>query len=219
MKFVTDLFGLLRAVSERLRERIKSPPHPWLQLVISTLALATGTVGATFAGLGHFKIAKARATIVVDHFDDKQGQMPFPGQGQKNMHQMRMWITNTGQSAARIRNVAVSPYSSNSLMTAEQETARMNSVLENRTAIGTTLTNTEVAPGQKAYYSSSSFWPDEAWEQFVSGKQLVYIFALVTFSDEQSGNQDVMTQVCVRLEPTLGSWNYCASGHNQTLRP
>jgi hypothetical protein len=194
----------------------RQSPSPWLQFFLGLIVLAVSITSATFAGLNYFRSAKT-AGIIVDRFEDDQAKISFPGQGEKNFHQLRMWITNLGQTTAKIRNVAISPEFADELMTPAKEAERMAYVAKNKTMIGTTQ-NGELVTGQKAFYPSHAGYPDELWSAFISKKQLLYVFAVITFADEKSGDQNVMTEVCVRLEPTLNNWNYCSSGHNQTIR-
>jgi hypothetical protein len=125
-------------------------------------------------------------------------------------------VANYGQSSAKILNVAISPEFATSLMTPEQETGRMDYVAKNKTTIGSTL-NMEITNGQKYFFPAHIGFPDELWSEFVSKKQLLYLFATITFTDEKSGDREVVTEICVRLDPGLISWNHC-SGHNQTIR-
>ena len=196
----------------------KNPPSPWLQPSLGLVVLAVSVVSATFAGLNYYKSAKGRAAIVVDHYDDHQSKMTVPVLGEKNFHQLRMWITNYGQVPARIHNVAISPEFATALMTPDKEAERMDYVTKNKASIGTAGDEAEVVTGQRAFYSSNAGFPDEAWSEFTSKRQLLYVFALITFSDEMSGDKEVVTEICARLEPSLNTWNNCAGALNKTIR-
>jgi hypothetical protein len=102
-------------------------------------------------------------------------------------------------------------------MTPEKESQRMEYLAKNKSTIGTTSLGAEVATGQQVAYPSNAGFPDELWSEFTSKKQFLYVFALISFSDELSGDQEVLTEICVRLEPNL-NWNHCSSGHNTTIR-
>lgn len=184
---------------------------------VPVLGVILAGISATFAGLNYFKVPKARATIVVDRFADMQIKMPFGDAGEKNMHSLRMWVTNTGQSPARIKNVAISPEPYDELLTPEREAQRMELVSKNKNMIGTSV-DTEITSGQKVFFPSHAGFPDEHWSKFINKKEYFYIFAVVTFTDELSGNSEVTTEFCARLEPDLNNWNHCASGHNRTNR-
>jgi hypothetical protein len=155
---------------------------------------------------------------VVDRYEDHQGKIAFPGLGEKNFHQLRMWITNSGQASAKIRNVAIEQEFATEIMTPDKEAERMDSVAKNKIMIGTTQKGAEIVTGQKSFYSYNGGFPDETWSAFLSKRQMMYVFAVITFTDEKSGEKEVVTEVCARLEPDLNNWNYCASGHNQTIR-
>jgi hypothetical protein len=191
------------------------PPSPWV-----LFALIVSIISATFSAFNYFKSPpKARAALVVDRFEDHQEKANLPVLGEKNFHQLRMWITNNGQPPATIHNVAINPEFSPALMTPDHESQRMDYVAKNKATIGTTVNGSEIFTGQKFFYSANAGFPDETWSEFTSKKQFLYVFALISFSDEQSGNREVTTEICVRLETNLNNWNHCASGHNVTIRP
>jgi hypothetical protein len=179
---------------------------------VSALAL----IVATFS---YFKPPfKARSALVVDRFDDHLGQLNVPALGEKQFHQLRMFITNNGQAPAVVHNVAISPEFSPTLMTPEHESQRMDFVTKNKTTIGTTVNGFQIVTGQKIFFSSNAGFADETWSEFTSKKQLLYVFAVVSFSDESSGDREAFTEICVRLETNLNNWSHCASGHNMTVR-
>jgi hypothetical protein len=191
------------------------PPSPWV-----ALAPIVSTISAAFSAFNYFKLPpRARSALVVDRFEDQQGKANSPVLGEKNFHQLRMWITNNGQPPAAIHNVAISPELSPALMTRENESQRMDYLAKNKATIGTTVSGSEIFTGQKFFYSANAAFSDETWSEFTSKKQFLYVFALISFSDELSGNQEVTTEICVRLETNLNNWNHCASGHNVTTRP
>jgi hypothetical protein len=203
-----------------LSSRLGEPPSPWLPIFLAVLALFVSITSATFTGFNYFRSPpKPRAALVVDRFEDQQGRADFAGLGEKHFHVLRMWFTNTGPSPATIHNVAISPDFSPKLMTSETEGQRMAVVAKMKANIGTTVSGSQIVTGQKVFYSSNAAFPDELWSEFVDKKQFLYVFALVTFLDEFSGDQEVVTEICVWLEPNLNNWNHCVSGHNATIRP
>jgi hypothetical protein len=204
-----------RRIGSRAKVRLAKPPPPWAQLTVASFAFVAALTGAIFAGLNYFRSFKT-AALVVDHFEDYQTKAPIPGVGEKNFHVLRMWAANYGQSSAKILNVAISPEFTTTLMTPEQETGRMDYVAKNKASIGSTP-NVEITNGQKYFFPAHTGFPDELWSEFATKKQLMYVFAIITFTDEKSGDREVVTEICARLEPSLNSWNHCA-GHNQTIR-
>jgi hypothetical protein len=197
-----------------LPKQLRRPPSPWLQFFVGLLVLAVSITSATFGALNYFRSAKT-AGIVLDHFQDNPTKMPFGGVD-KDFHQLLMWITNLGQGTAKLHNVAISVEFQDEMLTPEKEAERMQYVASNRAAIGVAL-NSELVTGQKSAYPSRAGFPDELWSKFTGKNQYLYVFGLITFSDEKSGDQDARTEVCVRLYD-LNNWSYCTSGHNQTVR-
>jgi hypothetical protein len=206
-----------------LLARLGEPPSPWLPIFISVIALAVAVISATFAGFNYFKpvprSSLARAALVVDRFEDKSGPIDWPTGGQKNMHSLRMWFTNHGAAPAKIRNVVVNSEYWPALLTPEKESQRMNYTADNKATIGMSPRGAEVLPGQQVVYPSGLAVRDELWSDFTSKKQFLYVFALISFSDDYSGDQEVVTEICLWLEPSLSNWSHCASGHNETIRP
>jgi hypothetical protein len=191
------------------------PPSPWV-----VLALIVSTISAIFSAFNYFKSPpKTRSALVIERFEDKSGPLNVPGVGEKNFHVLRMWFTNNGPAPATIHNVAISPDFSPILMTQERESQRMDGVAKNKASTGTNVTGSQIVTGQKVFYSSNAAFPDELWSEFITKKQLLYVFALISFSDEASGDKEVVTEICVQLEPSLNNWSHCASGHNETIRP
>jgi hypothetical protein len=206
-----------------LLAKLGEPPSPWLPIIIAVTALAVAITSATFTGFNYFKPPpkppSARAALVVERFEDKSGPIDWPTGGQKTMHQMRMWFTNNGQAPAKLRNVVVNTEYSATLMTPEKESQRMDYTAKNKAIIGITPRGgAEVATGQRVAYPSNSAVPDDLWSDFTSKKQILYVFALISFSDELSGDQEVVTEICLLLEPNLNGWSHCLSGHNETIR-
>jgi hypothetical protein len=202
-------------------QKLGEPPSAWLPIFIAVAALAVSITSATFTGFNYFRSPpKARAAIVVDHFEDGNIGSMNVGSGEKTFHQLRMWITNTGQSLAAVQNVAISPELSQILMTAETESQRMAEVAKNKATIGVAQRGSELATNQKLGFPTTTIFPEELWSEFTTKKQFLYVFAVISFSDELSGNQEATTEICARFEANnLGTWRSCASGHNATIRP
>src|SRR3984893_1997424 len=190
---------------------------------LAVAALVVSFTSATFTGFNDFrspaKPLSARTALAVERFEDQSGPATVPGLGEKNFHVLRMWFKNNGPAPAKIRNVVVSPEYSPALVTPENESQRMDFVSKNKATIGITPRGVEVVTGQEIAYPSNSAVPDELWSEFTNKKQFLYVFALISFSDELSGDQEVVTEICVRLETNLNRWNHCASAHNETIRP
>jgi hypothetical protein len=104
-------------------------------------------------------------------------------------------------------------------MTPEQESQRMDYTAKNKAMIGITPRGAEVVTGQEVAYPSNSAVPNELWSDFTNNKQILYVFAVISFFDEYSGDREVVTEICIRLDTSLNSWNHCFSGHNETRRP
>jgi len=191
------------------------PPSPWV-----VLALIVSTISAIFSAFNYFKSPpKARAALVIERFEDKSGPVNWPDGSQKTMHQLRMWFKNNGLAPATIRNVVVNPEYWPGLMTPEQESQRMDYTAKNKAMIGITPRGAEVVTGQEVAYPSNSAVPNELWSDFTNNKQILYVFAVISFFDEYSGDREVVTEICIRLDTSLNSWNHCFSGHNETRRP
>jgi hypothetical protein len=116
-----------------------------------------------------------------------------------------------------VRNVAISPEFFKSVLTLEQETDRMDNLVKNKGQIGVPF-NTEIIAGQKAFFPSAILYQDSARSEFTKNKKVLYAFALITFMDEKSGDREVVTEVCARLDPGLLSWTHCFGPHNRTVR-
>jgi len=77
------------------------------------------------------------------------------------------------------------------------ELQRMEHVAENKETIGGPLAKTELAPGQTMYFSSRASFPDQLWSQFQQRTKLAYVFALITYTDELSGEHEITKEACV----------------------
>ncbi|WP_334437456.1 hypothetical protein [Bradyrhizobium sp. AZCC 1610] len=200
----------------RIWSSFHESPLPHIAIGISALSFLAGTTSAMFAGLNYFKVPRARASLVIDRFDDNVIQANIAG-AEKRFHQLRIWLSNTGQSPAQIRRAIINGQVTPAL-TIEEEDKRISETAQmNWAAPPTTI---EIAPGQKAYLSFPVGYPEESWSEFLSKKQLLYVFAELRYSDELSeGRDDVIMRICVRPEPSLNIWSNCSRGQNRTTRP
>jgi hypothetical protein len=212
-----DLVPKLGAIWRATRRRFQQPPHPWGTLLVGFIGLVFAAISATFAGLNYFKVPKARAAIMLDRFDPMQGEMDVPGLGKRISHNLRLWVANTGQASAILRSVTISTEFYDAPLEAAAESQRMDYVAKNKATIGSSFTGLELTSGQKMYFTSHAGFTDPLWSDFSLRKRHLYQFALVTFTDEMSGEHEITREICVRVDPDL-TWVNCTSGHNQTIR-
>jgi hypothetical protein len=196
-----------------LARRFPGGPPPWAPISISTLALVAGTTSAIFAGLNYFKTPKARASLVIDRVEDFHGKMTFGGV-ERIYHSPRIWLSNTGQSVAVLRQAILNPQLTTDV-SPEGEDGRMARTLQ----MHGVASNIEIAPGTKAFLSTPAGFSDDGWSELLIEKAAFYVFGEIRYNDELSDKKDIIMDICVRVDRSLNFWANCAHGHNKTVRP
>jgi hypothetical protein len=191
-------------------------------IIVLVLAAMASIVYLSIQQRAKAPLDLAFAKLVFSRLEPYEQRFITTDRGPIGYPSFKVWFKNVGQSATQKQSFALLPFVTANILSEKEEEDYFQS-LKNEDDQYKLKTESDIQPGQNAYFLQAAGINEKAWADFniPNGTlKYLYVMSLLSYNSENlDEGSKVTTETCLIFQSgNLSDWLNCRSGHNTTYK-